>query len=86
MPEVCGWTHNGGQAFIYMELVQGYTLEKQWDNLDPTGRVDICEQLSTLIAELRKLRHAPGEFFLGIYPHGSLRQSRCFHSHFNRTH
>jgi hypothetical protein len=73
VPEVYGWTHDGGQAFIYMELVRGYTLEKQWDRLDRTGRVDICNQLSTIIAELRKLRHAPGEFFLGIYLYKSLR-------------
>jgi hypothetical protein len=65
VPEVYGWTHDDGQAFIYMELVQGPALQKQWDHLDPTGRVDICKQLSAMIAELRKLRHAPGEFFLG---------------------
>ena len=67
VPEVYGWTHDGGQAFIYMELVQGLTLEKQWDHIDSTGRDDICQQLSAIVAELRKLRHSPGEFFLGRY-------------------
>ncbi|KAK4461562.1 phosphotransferase enzyme family protein [Cladorrhinum samala] len=65
VPEVYGWTQDGGQNFIYMELVQGLTLAEQWDHLDSNGRTDICNQLSTTIAKLRELRHAPGEFFLG---------------------
>lgn len=73
VPEVYGWTHDGDQNFIYMELVQGYTLKKQWDLLDTTARVNMCKQLSTMIAKLRELRHAPGEFFLGIYVYGTLR-------------
>ncbi|KAK4198397.1 phosphotransferase enzyme family protein [Triangularia verruculosa] len=65
VPEVYGWTRDGGQNFIYMELVQGCTLAEQWDHLNPTARVDICNQLSAIIAKLRELRHSPGEFFLG---------------------
>ncbi|KAK3938006.1 kinase-like domain-containing protein [Diplogelasinospora grovesii] len=65
VPEVYGWTHDDGQVFIYMELVQGATLEQRWEYLDRAERVEICEQLRVMILELRKLRHAPGKFFLG---------------------
>lgn len=71
VPEVYGWTHDDSQTFIYMELVSGETLEEQWGQLNPTSRVDICKQLSALVTELRRLRHAPGEFFLGQSPENS---------------
>lgn len=69
VPEVYGWTHDNGQVFIYMELVKGATLEERWEFLDRAERVEICEQLRVMILELRKLRHAPGEFFLGKKPY-----------------
>ncbi|KAK4173100.1 phosphotransferase enzyme family protein, partial [Triangularia setosa] len=65
VPEVYGWTRDGGQNFIYMELVQGYTLAEQWDHLNPTAQIDICNQPSTMVAKLRELRHPLGELFLG---------------------
>lgn len=67
VPEVYGWTHDDGQVFIHMELVEGVTLEQRWEYLDRTERTEICEQLRVLIVELRKLRHTPDEFFLGEY-------------------
>ncbi|EEP79187.1 predicted protein [Uncinocarpus reesii 1704] len=67
VPEVYGWTHDNGQVFIYMELVKGVTLEQRWEFLDQTERVEICEQLRVIILELRKVRHAPGDFFLDPY-------------------
>ncbi|KAM5466995.1 hypothetical protein MauCBS54593_005615 [Microsporum audouinii] len=65
VPEVYGWTHDNGQIFIYMELIQGVTLEQRWESLDKAERVGVCEQLRGLIQELRKLQHALGDFFLG---------------------
>ncbi|EFR03524.1 phosphotransferase enzyme family protein [Nannizzia gypsea CBS 118893] len=65
VPEAYGWTHDKGQVFIYMELVQGFTLEQRWGFLDQAERIEICKQLRAMILELRKLQHAPGDFFLG---------------------
>lgn len=66
VPEVYGWTHDDGEVFIFMELVQGVTLEDRWDALDRTERTGICTQLASLLAVLRSLRHAPDDgFFLG---------------------
>ncbi|EGE05001.1 phosphotransferase enzyme family protein [Trichophyton equinum CBS 127.97] len=65
VPEVYGWTHDNGQVFIYMELIKGVTLEQRWQYLGPAERVAICEQLRDIILDYRRLRHAPGDFFLG---------------------
>ncbi|KAK3290383.1 kinase-like domain-containing protein [Chaetomium fimeti] len=65
VPEIYGWTHDGGQVFIYMELVPGATLEQRWDSLNEAEREGICEQLRTILSELRNVRHGPGEFFVG---------------------
>lgn len=64
--EIYGWTHDDGEVFIFMELVQGVTLEDRWVALDRTERTGICTQLRSLLAVLRSLRHAPDDgFFLG---------------------
>lgn len=63
VPEVYGWTHDNGQVFIYMELVQGVTLKQRWDLPDQEERVDVCKQLRVMISDLRKLRHTPGKIF-----------------------
>lgn len=33
VPEVYGWCEDGDKVFIYMELVDGMTLEKSWDTM-----------------------------------------------------
>ena len=42
VPEVYGWTHDNGQVFIFMDLVQGATLERRWEFLDRADRTGIC--------------------------------------------
>jgi hypothetical protein len=50
IPEVYGWTHDGDQVFIYMELVQGATLEQRWESLDLAEREGVCGQLRGMLA------------------------------------
>lgn len=66
VPEVYGWTHDDDQVFIYMELVQGVSLEQRWESLNEVEREGVCQQLRVMLSELRKVRHATGEFFLGM--------------------
>jgi hypothetical protein len=68
VPEVYGWTHDGGQVFIFMELVPGVTLEQRWGSLNEVEREGVCQQLRGVLSELREVRHAPGEFFIGMTP------------------
>ncbi|KAK2592984.1 hypothetical protein QQS21_009312 [Conoideocrella luteorostrata] len=50
IPEVFGWAMDGGQGFIYMQLVQGETLEDRWHVLDEADRRSVCGQLRTMVA------------------------------------
>ncbi|GBF61798.1 hypothetical protein TMEN_4316 [Trichophyton mentagrophytes] len=40
-------------------------VELRWQYLGPAERVAICQQLRDIILDYRRLRHAPGDFFLG---------------------
>ncbi|OAA55560.1 Protein kinase-like domain protein [Niveomyces insectorum RCEF 264] len=55
VPEVYGWRHDGRQAFIYMELVEGATLEESWDGLTEDEKTAICGELHDLVATWRRL-------------------------------
>ncbi|TWU71226.1 hypothetical protein ED733_001117 [Metarhizium rileyi] len=55
VPEVFGWIVDKGQVFIYMQLIQGVTLEEQWHNLDEAGKRSVCSQLQTIVASWRSL-------------------------------
>ena len=42
VPEVYGWTHDNGQVFIFMDFVQGATLQRRREFLDRADRTGIC--------------------------------------------
>ncbi|KAH4923388.1 hypothetical protein HBI26_045430 [Parastagonospora nodorum] len=53
VPEVYGWCKDDDQVFIYMELVDGITLEKSWDTMTEGEKTSICEQLHDMVDALR---------------------------------
>ncbi|KAH9209329.1 kinase-like domain-containing protein [Leptodontidium sp. 2 PMI_412] len=65
VPEVYGWCEDGGDFFIYMELIQGETLENKWESLSKPERIDVCGQLRAMLSELRSLKQDPENQFLG---------------------
>ncbi|KAK0105042.1 hypothetical protein ONS95_004590 [Cadophora gregata] len=65
VPEVYGWCEESGEVFIYMELIQGITLEDRWESLPRQERLNVCEQLRAMLVELRTLRQDPNYYFLG---------------------
>ncbi|KAG4435249.1 hypothetical protein IFR05_009282 [Cadophora sp. M221] len=65
VPEVYGWCEDGGDFFIYMELIQGETLENKWESLEKPERIDVCGQLREMLLELRSLKQDPEDQFLG---------------------
>ncbi|KAF5025168.1 hypothetical protein F66182_2744 [Fusarium sp. NRRL 66182] len=65
VPEIYGWVEEDGQVFLYMELIEGTTLEKRWDSLCQSERVSVCEQLRSMINKVRQLRQDPDDQFLG---------------------
>lgn len=38
IPEVFGWTEDGGQRFIYMSLIEGETLQERWGDMNEHER------------------------------------------------
>jgi hypothetical protein len=65
VPEVYGWCEDGGEVFIYMELITGVTLESQWESLSHQVKKEVCKQLRTIVKGLRKLHQDPSDRFLG---------------------
>jgi aminoglycoside phosphotransferase len=49
IPEVFGWTEDGGQRFIYMSLIEGKTLQERWYDMNEDEKRAICEQLKPLV-------------------------------------
>ncbi|KAF8598105.1 kinase-like protein [Ceratobasidium sp. AG-I] len=72
VPEVYGWTTDCGLVYVYMEHIEGETLEAQWDYLSEVDKVDVCRQLHTMLAHLRRLKQAPTDPFIGNVGHGPL--------------
>nr|RBQ82283.1 hypothetical protein FVER53263_12962 [Fusarium verticillioides] len=72
VPEIYGWTEDGGKVFLYMELVKGMTLEKRWDSLSRDDKVGVCEQLRHMVNELRRIKRDPEDRFLGQINRGPL--------------
>src|SRR5882762_5365310 len=67
VPEVYGWCLDGKSMFIYMQLVEGSTLEERWETLSTDERVDICGQLSHMVKAMRSLEQCPMDQFVGEY-------------------
>ncbi|KAF2834880.1 kinase-like protein [Patellaria atrata CBS 101060] len=65
VPEVYGWCKDGEQTFIYMELVEGITLEASWENLAEEERKALCGQLRQMISAWRSLKQHFSQPFIG---------------------
>jgi hypothetical protein len=65
VPEVYGWRRDGKEVFIYMQLIEGQTLEDAWDALSQTDRASIHRELHQIVQSLRSLRQPSGDSFVG---------------------
>ena len=65
VPELYGWRRDNCETFIYMEMVQGITLEQYWPDLSVEERLVVCIQLRHIIGNLRQLRQDPTDQFVG---------------------
>lgn len=65
VPEVYGWCRDGNQVFIYMELIQGETLEKSWSELSMRNKDAVCLQLKEIIGCLGQFRQPADDRFIG---------------------
>jgi aminoglycoside phosphotransferase (APT) family kinase protein len=65
VPEIYGWRTEGLEVFLYMEYMPGRTLERAWDTLRTDDRTSICQQLQTIVDNLRQLEQNQNDKFVG---------------------
>lgn len=66
VPGIFGWpVDDEGYVFIYMELIEGPTLEECWNRLCTIEKRAISDQLSRIAETLRQLKKDPSDHFIG---------------------
>ena len=70
IPEVYGWRvlEQEGEireVFIYMQLVQGPTLEQRWNTLSFIEKQTVCSDLRAMVSRFRSLRQNESEQVIG---------------------
>ncbi len=65
VPEMYGWRKDGDETFLYMELINGDTLERRWNSLSERDRTAVCVQLSQMTSAWRGLRQESSPEFVG---------------------
>ncbi|OBS23315.1 hypothetical protein FPOA_03864 [Fusarium poae] len=65
VPEVFAWAEDAGQGFIYMDLIEGDTLQSRFKNMDLTERDDVCAELRSMVNAWRGLTQDDPEPYVG---------------------
>jgi len=65
VPEVFGWTEDGGQTFIYMSLIEGETLQQRWGDMNKDERRAICVELKHVVKAWRALKPNRHDLYIG---------------------
>lgn len=65
VPEIYGWRTDGGEVFLYLQLLRGQTLEQAWEAMGMEDRVRVCQELRTCLSSLRRLEQDPVDPFVG---------------------
>ncbi|CAA7269377.1 unnamed protein product [Cyclocybe aegerita] len=48
VPEVYGWRRDGDMLFVFMELIEGETLHKRWEELEEHEKAQLCAELRAM--------------------------------------
>ncbi|KAH1559497.1 hypothetical protein KXX28_007390, partial [Aspergillus fumigatus] len=78
VPEVYGWRTKGNEAYIYMEYVNGQSLEQAWPSMGCEDKAGISRELRTIFQRLRQVEQDPEDPFVGNITKGPL-YDRAFH-------
>ncbi|KZV86238.1 hypothetical protein EXIGLDRAFT_562041, partial [Exidia glandulosa HHB12029] len=68
VPELYAWHQDGDEAFLYMELVDGVTLEQCWHALTPTERGTLAQCLKSMLDKLKQDILPPTDSYIGSVP------------------
>ncbi|KAL4811874.1 phosphotransferase enzyme family protein [Aspergillus spinulosporus] len=78
VPEVYGWRTEGNEKYIYMEYVNGISLEQAWPIMGQEDKAGVCRELRTIYQRLRQVEQDPEDPFIGNIIKGPL-YDRAFH-------
>lgn len=56
VPEVYAWRKEGEETFIFMELVDGLSLEARWADLSAEERCNVAQELRGILHTLRNAK------------------------------
>jgi hypothetical protein len=66
VPEIFGWrVDEENYVFLYMELIQGQTLQVGWNELDSQDKSSLCDELCKIVNRLRRLEQDPSDQYIG---------------------
>lgn len=65
VPEIYGWSTEGGYVLLYMDIVRGVTVEKRWPSMTEDEKTGFWSALQSVVLHLRTLSQEPGDHFLG---------------------
>jgi len=65
VPTLYGWCEDGHDRFIYMERIEGVTLDERWASLSAPQKAAIIKQLHSMVSSMRSLRQAPRDKYIG---------------------
>lgn len=56
VPELFGWRLSNGQVFLYVQYMQGDSLDSVWDDMDDEDRLRIAKEIQRAILSLRRIK------------------------------
>lgn len=66
VPEVFGWrVDEENYVFLYMELIQGQTLQDGWNELTSQDKSSLCDELCQIVNRLRRFEQDPSDQYIG---------------------
>lgn len=66
VPEVYAWCREGEETFIFMELIDGLSLEARWADLSAEERNNVAQELRRILHTLRQAKQDSGYQFVGM--------------------
>lgn len=65
VPEIYGWMTEGDYVLLYMEFVNGVTVEKRWPSMTDDKKAGFWKVLRAVFDNLRRLSQDPNDSFVG---------------------
>ena len=65
VPEIYGWATEGDYVLLYMELIDGVTVEKRWPLMTENEKTGFWKGVRAVVDSLRNLSQESNDHFIG---------------------